>query len=268
MRAALVLLACAVGAALSAAADRDDDELSKFAPDSNYLTYPGFLLGRPDHTGCNRWTLQRLDKNSRKGPGDRNKSSWHVDAHALPERHGRGIDYEGQDGKIAKGHTSPAQAHKRSQREMDACHTYANAVPQYQKVNAQSYEHVEERGFDLVPEEGGFVLVITIPIWKPQQKVTTGVEHTEKSRLIIDAIGPDQLWMPHYLARSYVVFNEAGKPIHTESYLVPNSDSAAKEEISTFLISIDDLEFASGLELWNVAGKDLLPAELEAARGG
>ncbi len=247
-----------VGVAIAGLA-AEKHSLERWAPTSDYTVEEGgWLLARTNFTGCAPWALDRIDRDSGKGPGNRDESQWHADPDELPERHARLRDYEGARTRankvIARGHMSPARYHHHSQKEMDSCHNLRNALVQPQLFNAGSWAQVEARGAELA-EDCDLVLSITFPIWKPQLDTTFESGQIIK-RVLVDAYGRDELWEPGYLAKSYACF-KGGKIVKFESYLASNSDLVAKEPISTFLTSIDELEFMSRLQLWGTDYEEL-----------
>lgn len=190
--------------------------------------------------------LERIDAKSLTCPGDRKHSHWHVEADALPERHARDVDY--LHSGFAKGHMRNAADAHHSQAEMDATHDLQNAVPQPQQFNAQSWEHLEEHARELA-QEGATVWIVTLPCRIPQAKTDAGDVRTWK--LIVQAIGPDWIWVQTHLAKSILIeTKDGGRRI--ESYLALNSDAAAKSQIDSFLVPTDLIERHAVLDLWPV----------------
>jgi len=227
-----------------------DRPLSAYAPDANYIERDGFLAGRPNHTGLSPWVLEDLDELD--GPGDRNKSHWHVGADALPERHARDVDYlnSGQ----SRGHLRSAGDAKRSQARMDATHDLLNIVPQAQEFNAGSWFQLEEHARAL-RRKGARVKCITLPCWIPQ--VRTDHRGVKSARLIVQTIGPDELWVPTHLAKSLLIETDEGRRV--ETYLAPNSDNVADRDIESFRITTNEVERITITDLWP-APPDLKPA--------
>jgi nuclease EXOG len=248
---AFLAAAFAFGAIVAAALSEQTtgNDLAKYAPDSNYLVRHGFLIGAPDRTGCPRWVLERLDKASLSGPGDRSKSSWHADPDALPERHARDSDYLGSG--YSKGHMRPAADAPKSQAQMDDTHSLANASPQAQDFNAQSWERLEEYPRKLA-RDGAVVWVVTMPIWKPQVSHLkgTGPGETYTHELIVKAIGIDEIWVPTHLAKSLLIDTPDGKR-RIESFLAPNTDEAAKDDFNSWRLATDDLEAVAVIDVWH-----------------
>lgn len=221
-----------------------DPPLERYAPDCNFYIRGSVLVGAPDRTGCPRWTLERITRRDLAGPGDRSRSVWRVDDAALRERHARDADYAGSG--YSRGHLAAARLHHRSQRDMDATHTYANCVPQPQRFNAGSWARLEDHVRDLVLG-GDTVWVATIPLWRPQTRKFA--RNGESGTLIVRTIGSDQVWVPTQIGKSLLIESPDGT-IRLETYIAANDDLVAAADIDAFRVATDTLEASAMLDLW------------------
>jgi len=242
-------------------------DLALYAPDCNYTIHQGFVVGKPDRTGCPRWTLEVITADRLEGPGKRLTSSFHSAADGLPERHARDLDYL-LSGK-SRGHLSPADFHHASQSEMDDCHSLDNVVPQAQVFNAQAWEHFEQYAKSLVVDDSGKpngvkVRRVVIPIWKPEKHSVSPQGHP-KGTLLVETIGEGFIWVPTHLACSLLIETKRGGDpsggvksgtaarvdYRIESYLAPNSDRAAKDDFRKWRVATDTIEGLGVVDLWS-----------------
>lgn len=247
--------------------------LNMLAPDAHYWRLGSFIVGVPDFTGTPRWALQELRIENLHGPGDRAQSRWRADVRSLGERtigdsdyksNPLGLDLVAHPQGVARGHLVCAADQSQTQEATDDTHHMSNCVPQDQAFNAQSWERLEERGRDLIMLAAKMnvkarVFEVTLPLFlleKPDDLTTHAWVGT------FNAIGRNCVWYPSHIAKSYLVIWADRTWI--ETYVMANSATVAGDDIREHLTTVDAVEFASNLDLWQGLA-DELEDDLEAS---
>lgn len=208
-----------------------------FAPTKDFYARPFGLLSFNGMTRTARWTLERIDRDTKSG--DRAGLSFHVDPEVPGEFAASPQDYAGSAYDI--GHQAPARDHGD---DIKATETVANACPQCPELNRGVWNKVEAYLYTFAHQLGvREVWILTAPAWIP-----------EAGFLRLPVIGKNGVWVPtHCVKAGLVVFNDGSLKMLAWRF----SNTKEPESIDEARISVDQAERDLGLDLWKALPRNV-----------
>ena len=228
------------------------------------LVRPSTMMAyRHDDTTKNpKWAAEYLTKTTILG-GAKRRNLFDEDTQDCPQARAFTVDYRLSGFDV--GHLAPANDFG-SQTESDATFTLGNAVPMLPAVNRGVWKRIENEVRSLVEPELRAVHVVTGPAYLDG---SDGLIH-------IKTIGPHGVWVPTHIWKAVLVIEEGWEqtdastkklvevPRQMKAWLVPNTDDS-KGDSQQFTVTVDEVEQASGLELFEWLD-DELETQLEAGK--
>ncbi|KAJ6500404.1 hypothetical protein C8R45DRAFT_1210204 [Mycena sanguinolenta] len=228
-------------------------------PIADALARKAYVAGYDRRLRHPAWTAQHLTAASLRPPpgvptGDRGKSNFHEDEDLPIAFRARLQDYfrSGYD----RGHMVPAADAKASQEMMDETFLLSNMAPQVgDGFNRHYWAYLEDWCRRLT---GNFadVYVFTVPLYLPRMG-TDG-----KWRVTHEVIGsPPNVAVPTHFAK-VVLASKPTSPstldvleIATGAFVLPNAAIPESTPLESFLMPIEAVEHAAGLQLFSKAVK-------------
>ncbi len=227
--------------------------LDDFAPTKDYRTMKGgWLLSFDGTRRVPRYTLERLTRHS-FGEAKREDTKFHPDPEIPAEFAPSPDDYHGFTELYDRGHMAAAANHSHSDETMAETFTIANAVPEGKRHNEIIWRHLEDHVRSLV---GGnaVVWVLTCPVWTPDDYPKS--LDSRDAKFSAKSIGSHHQQVPPYLGKSILI--ESPRGVEMKSWLVPNDDDAIENHVfDDFIVAADELESATGLNLWKSLNEPL-----------
>lgn len=214
--------------------------LSKYGvPDQTGVLHGRYMLGYDGRTRCPRWVLERLDRKQVAASIDR-EGGFRSDTLVPPEFRVMASDYAGSGYDI--GHMAPFNTHRTSDEDGSSTFMFSNAAPQLPEFNRGLWRTLEAEIHGLAERDP--VWVVTCPLWIP-----------ESGKLVVKTIGRSGVWVPTHCGKA--ILSETAKGVRLRAWIMPNRELKGRET-REFVVSIDDFERMSGLDLWAE-----LPDEIE-----
>ena len=206
------------------------------------------------------WTLERLTVDS-FGDARRGALKFHHDEREQPEFPSSPDDWNGFSDRFDRFHLAAAANHSKTAAELKATFTVRNAPPGDKILNEGEWSHLEDHVRSLVADDETVVWVVTLCVWAPDDYPRSlerrDATFTEKS------IGVNHLRVPPYFAKSVLVQRRTAMSMH--AWLAPNAEPAEGKTFEDFAAIPDDVEIASGLNLWPALPEEV-QGKLEAAK--
>lgn len=215
-----------------------------FAPTADFMKRPFGLLSYNGMTRTARWTLERIDRNTKSG--DRAGLSFHVDPDVPQEFAASPQDYDKSGYDI--GHQACARDHGD---DIKATETVANSCPQTPELNRGVWNKTEAYLYTYAHQLGVTeIWILTAPAWIPGDKM-----------LHLPVIGKDRVWVPtHCVKSACVIFNDGSIKLLAWRF----SNTKEPESIDDARITVDQAESDVGLDMWHGLPKrqqDILEAQ-------
>lgn len=224
MRLALLLIWLAVGNACA-------EEL-KYPPTKEYETRIGYWFQFNEVTKLPRWTAEHYTKDTLQQNVNRDSNPFRGDPAVPLAFRVTPADYKGTGYDM--GHMAAANAHRSSAEALRETFLMTNMCPQEPKCNRGWWKSSEaETQKDGIDSDEW---VISLPVFLDRSgKATVKVSKTIGNKVAV----------PTHFAKSTLV-KRSGK-LTLKSWLGPN---AAVEDLNTIRVSVDEIEAATGINLW------------------
>ena len=212
--------------------------------------HEGFVAAWDPRTRNPAWVAERITAGAARGPADRDRSRFVEDA-AIPARfRSRLEDFRGSG--YDRGHLAPAANHKRSQRAMDETFRLSNVSPQVGAGFNRNYWARFERFVQDFARVADEVFVVTGPLYLPGREPGPEGGFRMGHRLL--GRPPRLVQVPTHFFK--VVLGEvpdaaSGRPAAAlGAFVMPNAKIPADAPLADFLVRLEDLESASGLQFF------------------
>lgn len=202
-----------------------------------------FCYAMDGQTRLARWTLESIGVEELAGRATR-IDSFAADESIPAEFRASLADY--QSSGYDRGHLACAGNYTQ-QAAKSATFLLSNIAPQNKQLNRGEWRKLEQYCRDRVNATTR-VWILTVPIWLADgEHVRT---HT---------IGEHHVWVPTHFGKAVLESVNGKEPFRLFAWIVPNTDPPASlDSFEQWAATVDELEEASGLDLWNK-----LPAELQ-----
>lgn len=209
----------------------------------------GYAFGYDSRLKIPIWVQYELTAAELSGPGDRNGSRWQPEPSLPVGFRSELADY--RNSGFDRGHMAPAGDMVRSQQVMDESHILSNAAPQVGRgFNQRIWRNLETaiRGW---VNQRGTLTIITGPVFAVQN-----------GRVDYQVIGERGVAVATHFYKIVVDTSDPNAP-EALAFLMPNEDLGARQ-VGEFLVSIDAVELATGIDFLSALPKDI-EGELETA---
>lgn len=208
-----------------------------------HLVNPGYEVGYDEVEHVPRWAAYKVTRND--GAHAPRPSGFRVDNRTRSKVRSEVYVRSGYD----RGHMAPnyAMAVCHGEQAQYASFLMTNVVPQLHGLNAGFWKDLELRIAQRYSERYGEVWVANGPVFLPNRESRYIGPADTRVRV------PDAFWM-------VVSRRTADGRLHAEAFLVPHQEIWRDLDLSRYLVSIDEVERVTGLDLF-----PLLPAETQRA---
>jgi endonuclease G len=212
-----------------------------------HLVNPGYEVGYDEVEHVPRWVAYKVMPN--KGVHAARPSGFRSDTRTYSKVRSEVYTHSGYD----RGHMAPNYA-------MAVCHGEAaqyasflmtNITPQLHGLNAGLWKDIELRITQRYTERYGEVWVVNGPIFSSTMNARYIGPSDTRVRV------PDAFWM-------VLMTRTPDGRIRTETFLIPHREIWRDLDLSRYLVSIDEIERLSGLDLFPLLSKEIQGA-LEAS---
>eukprot|EP00803_Ostreobium_quekettii_P000884 evm.model.scf_616EXC.2 EVM.evm.TU.scf_616EXC.2 scf_616EXC:9726-15614(-) len=221
-------------------------QLSRAPSNHNLKFYTGFVAAFDPRTRNPVWVLEHLSSKKEWEEGvDRKNSEFYEDKDIEERFRNRLVDFRGSG--YDRGHLAPAANHKDSQKAMDETFVLSNISPQVGKgFNRDYWARFEKYVRDLTKSSSA-VWVITGPVWLPQ-KLKGG--HWQMNYPMIGQ-PPTLVSVPTHFYK-VVLAESKDKPGNcmVGAFVMPNAAIPPDTPLTRFVVPIEDLECAAGVQFF------------------
>lgn len=208
-----------------------------------HLVNPGYEVGYDETEHVPRWAAYKVTRND--GAHGPRPSGFRVDNRTASKVRSEVYTRSGYD----RGHMAPnyAMAVCHGEEAQRASFLMSNVVPQLHGLNAGLWKDIELRIAQRYSERYGVVWVVNGPVFSagaPSRYIGPA-----DTRVRV----PDAFWM-------VVARRDAEGHLLTQAFIIPHREIWRDLDLSRHLVSIDEVERVSGLDLF-----PLLPAETQRA---
>lgn len=154
------------------------------------------------------------------------------------------------------GHLAPAADFGYNQTYYNECFYMTNMAPQHGCMNQKGWCYLESQCRTWARENPGSIMyIVSGPVLKShkQQPVFSDTLCIKKNL---------KVYVPSSFFKAVCIYDEKNNTAQSVGFIVPNSD-VSNDEVKTMHMSIDELELATGLDLFSDLS-DELEAETEA----
>jgi len=227
------------------------DSLAKYGfPEGTVLRQGPFALAFDGRTRCPRWTLELLTTATIGTPTDR-ADDFRPDTRIPREFRALLDDYRGSG--LDRGHLAAAGNYGDVD-DKSATFLLSNMMPQNSALNQGLWRRLEKTIRDQAAEPGVSCWVATCPLWIP----TDG-----RDVLVAHVIGTTRIIVPTHCGKTTLTVRAVDSP-ELRAWIVPNKDPHDLRQLDRYLVTVDQLETAAGLDFWSGLADDL-EEKLEAS---
>eukprot|EP00242_Pyramimonas_sp_CCMP2087_P005292 CAMPEP_0198203348 /NCGR_PEP_ID=MMETSP1445-20131203/6615_1 /TAXON_ID=36898 /ORGANISM="Pyramimonas sp., Strain CCMP2087" /LENGTH=365 /DNA_ID=CAMNT_0043874695 /DNA_START=122 /DNA_END=1219 /DNA_ORIENTATION=+ len=212
----------------------------------NLRIFKQFVASFDSRTRNPQWVLEHVSRDSAVGEGDRKGSKFKEDTTIPTRLRNRLEDFKNSG--YDRGHLAPAANHKCSQEALDETFSLSNISPQVGKGFNRSYWARFERFVRDLTKEYSDIYVVTGPLYLPTR--------TESGwTLVHPMIGqpPSMVAVPTHFFK--IILAECtnmngGTHQAVGAFVVPNMDIDPQIPLNTWIVPLEDLEAAAGLQVF------------------
>lgn len=158
-------------------------------------------------------------------------------------------DYEGLDGEYVRGHMAPAEDMRWSESAEDGSNRLTNIAPQIGSTyNGSIWKTLENRVRDWVMDRRDLT-VICGPVFEARDRVEEiDRQPRTESQMLYNVVGENDVAVPTAFFKIMVDMRNLQSP-DVLAFLVPHIETVPgpERQIETYLVSVDDVEKATGL---------------------
>ena len=198
-----------------------------------HLTNPGYEVGYDEHEHVPRWAAYKVTRNA--GVHAPRPSGFRVDTRTRSLVRSEVYTHSGYD----RGHMAPnyAMAVCHGEEAQRASFLMTNVVPQLHGLNAGFWKDLELRIAQRYSERYGEVWVVNGPVFS----AGAAARHIGPADTRVRV--PDAFWM-------VVARRTADGRLLAEAFLVPHREIWRDLDLSRYLVSVDEVERVTGLDLF------------------
>ncbi|KAL7392582.1 hypothetical protein ABVT39_026627 [Epinephelus coioides] len=206
---------------------------------ANIKTRESYVTSYDTRTRTASWVIERLSPASLSGPSDRKYCEFKEDDSVHVFHRATNADYRGSG--FDRGHLAAAANHKWSQKAMDDTFYLSNIAPQNPHLNQNTWNNLEKLCRSLTKSYLN-VYVCTGPLYLPRQ------EADGKLYVRYQVLGRNHVAVPTHFFKVVILEQMDGRGVELRSYVLPNEPVDEKVPLERFLVPIETIERASGLQ--------------------
>ncbi|XP_049906639.1 endonuclease G, mitochondrial [Epinephelus moara] len=206
---------------------------------ANIKTRESYVTSYDTRTRTASWVIERLSPASLNGPSDRKYCEFKEDDSVHVFHRATNADYRGSG--FDRGHLAAAANHKWSQKAMDDTFYLSNVAPQNPHLNQNTWNNLEKLCRSLTKSYLN-VYVCTGPLYLPRQ------EADGKLYVRYQVLGRNHVAVPTHFFKVVILEQMDGRGVELRSYVLPNEPVNEKVPLERFLVPIETIERASGLQ--------------------
>ncbi len=217
------------------------DRQTPGSPHSFFLIHrTGYTLAYDARTRNPAWVYEHLTAENLKGNAERHDFAFKEDESIPKQLRSTLADYKGSG--LDQGHMAPAADHHSSAQAMSDTFFLTNISPQFPYLNRDFWAKLEKHVRDLT-QHYSEVDVVTGPLYLPYQE--------GKRRFVkYQVIGTSNVAVPTHFFKVVTVKNREGK-FESNAYIVPNTFIPPHASIDDFRTTVEKVEKAAGILLFN-----------------
>ncbi|XP_063754307.1 endonuclease G, mitochondrial isoform X2 [Eleginops maclovinus] len=200
---------------------------------ANIKTRESYVTSYDPRTRTASWVIERLNPASLSGPSDRKSCNFKEDDRST------NADYRGSG--FDRGHLAAAANHKWSQKAMQDTFYLSNVAPQNPHLNQNTWNNLEMLCRSLTKHYLN-VYVCTGPLYLPRQ------EADGKLYVQYQVLGSNHVAVPTHFFKVLILEQLDGRGVELRSYVLPNEPIDEKVPLERFLVPIETIERAAGLQ--------------------
>lgn len=229
---------------LSGCQQMTTDRLAKYGfPEGTVLRQGPFAMAFDGRTRCPRWTLELLDAAAIGTPAER-ADDFRPDPRIPREFRASLDDYRGSG--LDRGHLAAAGNYG-DVGAKSATFLLSNMMPQNSALNRGVWRSLETTVRDQAGEPGVSCWVATCPLWIPLEG---------RDAVVASVIGQGRIAVPTHCGKTTLTLR-AGEPPELRAWIVPNKDPHDLRQLDRYLVTVDQLETAAGLDFWSGLADDV-----------
>ncbi|XP_056275134.1 endonuclease G, mitochondrial [Pseudoliparis swirei] len=206
---------------------------------ANIKTRESYVTSYDPRTRTASWVIERLNPASLNGPSDRKYCNFKEDDSVHVFHRSTNADFRGSG--FDRGHLAAAANHKWSQKAMEDTFYLSNVAPQNPHLNRNTWNHLEQLSRSLTKRYLN-VYVCTGPLYLPRQ------EADGKLYVRYQVLGQNHVAVPTHFFKVLILEQVDGRGVELRSYVLPNEPIDEKVPLDHFLVPIETIERASGLQ--------------------
>ncbi|XP_031165257.1 endonuclease G, mitochondrial [Sander lucioperca] len=206
---------------------------------ANIKTRESYVTSYDPRTRTASWVIERLDPASLSGPSNRKYCDFKEDDSVHVFHRATNEDYRGSG--FDRGHLAAAANHKWSQKAMQDTFYLSNIAPQNPHLNQKAWNNLEQLCRSLTKRYLN-VFVCTGPLYLPRQ------EADGKLYVRYQVLGRNHVAVPTHFFKVLILEQGGGRGVELRSYVLPNEPIDEKIPLERFLVPIETIERASGLQ--------------------
>ncbi|KAK5910601.1 hypothetical protein CesoFtcFv8_004424 [Champsocephalus esox] len=206
---------------------------------ANIKTRESYVTSYDPRTRTASWVIERLSPASLSGQSDRNSCDFMEDDSVNVLHRSTNADYRGSG--FDRGHMAAAANHKWSQKAMQDTFYLSNVAPQNPQLNRNTWNNLEKHCRSLTKNYLN-VYVCTGPLYLPRQ------EADGKLYVRYQVLGHNHVAVPTHFFKVLILEQMDGRGVELRSYVLPNEPIEEKASLERFLVPIETIERAAGLQ--------------------
>ncbi|XP_029295643.1 endonuclease G, mitochondrial-like isoform X2 [Cottoperca gobio] len=206
---------------------------------ANIKTRESYITSYDPRTRTASWVIERLNPASLNGPSDRKYCDFKEDDSVHVFHRSTNADYRGSG--FDRGHLAAAANHKWSQKAMEDTFYLSNVAPQNPNLNQKTWNNLEKLCRSLTKRHLN-VYVCTGPLYLPRQ------EADGKLYVRYQVLGRNHVAVPTHFFKVLILEQAEGRGVELRSYVLPNEPIDEKIPLERFLVPIETIERAAGLQ--------------------
>jgi len=214
--------------------------------------FQDFVVAFDPRTRNPLWALERITRDSTRGPGDRAGASFREDRD-IPSRFRNKLSDFQQSG-FDRGHLVPAATHRGSQRALEETFFLSNISPQVGKGFNRDYWARFEHFVKGLARGSTEVFVVTGPLFVPRREgALGGAGGGWRADYALLGAPPELVAVPTHFFKVVLVDPGPGEldaAPAVGAFVMPNEKIDPKRPLSDFVVPVGALEAAAGLEFF------------------